>query len=496
MRRTNLRKWLWIAAVLIALAIAPAAGVGAQDDDETETVLYLDFSASAGYITAVNAEGSRVIDLPDELYFDRIGEAFDTFATYGVRLSPDGRWLAVGTRYRHEGGILPPRIARVEDAACCWTFDLPPDTAAYELAGFDPASERLALSYVTEGSPMSGGIMVVPVPFIEFSEPSYLSMDEVAQSVPELPSGVWARVGDWQADGIRFYPSCYACDGVFEGEYAIWNPNTGGFIAHSGEFFSVFGVRLEATGEMVIVANDPAYPSSPQEGMFPPPNVIRYSPSGDPMGRDSWVIYHDPETLDLGRVDWVLDGEAILIAPPGTQTWILVYRDGTVRKAGYDLGNYYFTGTAQGWLALSGDEEGNGLVVHYDVDTRREVAMIGNNEATVLRRPLGVNLPQAPQPFPEVGVNVTQCPGFMASRLVAGRQGRVTPGTPNRIRDFPNLSRSSVIGEIPGGGVFNVIDGPVCDPDAGIVWQKVEYGGLIGWTAEGQGDTYFTEPVE
>ncbi|MCA9887483.1 MAG: SH3 domain-containing protein [Anaerolineae bacterium] len=85
-------------------------------------------------------------------------------------------------------------------------------------------------------------------------------------------------------------------------------------------------------------------------------------------------------------------------------------------------------------------------------------------------------------------------------RLTVGGQGRVTPGLPNVIRTAPGTTSSGavnsvVIGEIPGGGIFNVLNGPQCGLD-GRWWWLVEYAGIQGWTPEGEGtNTYWTEPV-
>ncbi len=87
-------------------------------------------------------------------------------------------------------------------------------------------------------------------------------------------------------------------------------------------------------------------------------------------------------------------------------------------------------------------------------------------------------------------IPVVSCPGFMPSRLVAGQIGRVTPGIPNRVRLAP---ASTVIGYIPGGGRFTVLGGPQCS--AGSAWWLVNYNGLVGWTSEGTGYTYYLEPV-
>jgi len=77
-------------------------------------------------------------------------------------------------------------------------------------------------------------------------------------------------------------------------------------------------------------------------------------------------------------------------------------------------------------------------------------------------------------------------------RLAPGMVARVTPGDPNRLRSAPG-SNNSVVGQVPGGGVFTVLSGPQCGPE-GWTWWRVQYGSTIGWTAEGQGSTYWLEP--
>lgn len=86
----------------------------------------------------------------------------------------------------------------------------------------------------------------------------------------------------------------------------------------------------------------------------------------------------------------------------------------------------------------------------------------------------------------------------LTPRLTVGGYGRVTPGLPNVVRSAPGTqstgSNSLVIGQIPGGGVFNVLAGPQCGTDRRWWWQ-VNYNGLVGWTAEGEGSTYWVEPA-
>ncbi|MBN8621253.1 MAG: SH3 domain-containing protein, partial [Anaerolineae bacterium] len=70
---------------------------------------------------------------------------------------------------------------------------------------------------------------------------------------------------------------------------------------------------------------------------------------------------------------------------------------------------------------------------------------------------------------------------------------RVIPGGgPNRLRSEAS-AQSAQIGLIAEGDVVTVLYGPICDRD--VVWWQVDYNGVVGWTAEGQGGTYFLDPA-
>lgn len=104
------------------------------------------------------------------------------------------------------------------------------------------------------------------------------------------------------------------------------------------------------------------------------------------------------------------------------------------------------------------------------------------------------NLQLRETPVPTaVNPGVSQCPGAPPSRLSVGGQGRVTPtGTSNRLRLQPSTS-AAILGNIPPGGAFVVLAGPTCAN--GYAWWQVNYSGIIGWTAEGSGGEYWTEPL-
>lgn len=86
------------------------------------------------------------------------------------------------------------------------------------------------------------------------------------------------------------------------------------------------------------------------------------------------------------------------------------------------------------------------------------------------------------------------CAGSPATRLNAGLTARVTPGLPNALRSQPfRGSGSAIIGQIPGGSSFVVVFGPICGSN--LTWWQVNYNGVIGWTPEGEGGTYWVEPI-
>ncbi len=128
--------------------------------------------------------------------------------------------------------------------------------------------------------------------------------------------------------------------------------------------------------------------------------------------------------------------------------------------------------------------------------------LVGN--APTLVPPIAVTATLVPPPpIPATPTNIPtatpsillpsggNCPGALPSRLHVGGQGRVLPGSSNRVRVTP--ATGAIIGNIPAGGVFDVLEGPVCTSN-GIAWWRVNYNGLIGYTAEGQGSNYFVEP--
>jgi hypothetical protein len=88
------------------------------------------------------------------------------------------------------------------------------------------------------------------------------------------------------------------------------------------------------------------------------------------------------------------------------------------------------------------------------------------------------------------------CAGLLAPRLQVGQQGRVTlGGVPNNVRETPAIGARKVGQIAPGGGAFNILEGPVCAD--GYVWYRVRMGTTLeGWTAEGGNNEYWIEPMQ
>ncbi len=85
-----------------------------------------------------------------------------------------------------------------------------------------------------------------------------------------------------------------------------------------------------------------------------------------------------------------------------------------------------------------------------------------------------------------------ECPQGVPPRLVVGESGLVVDALPNRVRAEPSL-QGRMVGEITPGNIFTVLDGPVCAD--GYAWWQVEFGSITGWTAEGEGTTYWLAPL-
>ncbi len=102
------------------------------------------------------------------------------------------------------------------------------------------------------------------------------------------------------------------------------------------------------------------------------------------------------------------------------------------------------------------------------------------------------------QPAQPTSIPAAACPGNLPQRLTIGKAGRVVSATGNALNSQPAAPskdpNSKRLGTIPPKGVFTVVEGPTCA--GGYTWWKVNYNGTIGWTSEGDSQTYWLEPLQ
>lgn len=103
---------------------------------------------------------------------------------------------------------------------------------------------------------------------------------------------------------------------------------------------------------------------------------------------------------------------------------------------------------------------------------------------------------QQPTPLPATATPV--CEGTLPTRMVLQERARVAYSDPSPLNVRASAGTSGdILGEIPAGGVFFVLDGPICTNR--YTWYLVEYHSttnqLEGWAAEGDAaNGYFVEP--
>lgn len=102
-------------------------------------------------------------------------------------------------------------------------------------------------------------------------------------------------------------------------------------------------------------------------------------------------------------------------------------------------------------------------------------------------------------PFPTIeGQDGQICAGSPSpTRLRTGITAVVeSGGVANRIRTEPGISVGQIVGFMPPDATFRVLEGPVCDTVDQIRWWKVDFNGIVGWSAEGEGEEYYLRPPE
>lgn len=109
----------------------------------------------------------------------------------------------------------------------------------------------------------------------------------------------------------------------------------------------------------------------------------------------------------------------------------------------------------------------------------------------------GVQAAVYPTPLPTPTPAPRLCPNSPPPRLTVGEYAYVafSPPLPNRVRNIP-AKQGAVLDRAKPGEAMKVLFGPVCRD--GWTWWKVrlERSGIVGWTAEGDGNTYWLVPCK
>jgi hypothetical protein len=507
-----MKKRLALLCIVLTAAFSTAY---AQSGWQIDLLVQIDLSDQAGALRLLSITNASVTEtaLPSA--------AANAILRDAIR-SPDGRWLAAAFQpFKPEEPMLLA-IYDLQTGICCTFIDIPASTndgGLFELGAFSPDGSQFAVSYVgvdysSYGDPFVGGILTIDPQNGITRNFSFLgALFDYFEAPPP-----WAVMGEWGADGfIRFAANCYACEPVYRGQYLLWNPDTDQLIAESGEFFDLyFSDVLTGTGEVLYTTRNDAYPGAVSMGYFPTPNVVLYLSSAQQLAFNAVdrhpVVYFNPDDIAIdGRARWIADGRAALVEQSADSRWFIFDRAGASSVHTVPLRSRFIAAVPDGWLAFLPDDElapsGSGRIVHFAVDaalrvSERALTALPAHEAFhVVAQPItGVGAAAAPFasiPLPDpstyaaiMAQNIPSCPNTLPSRLLIGGVGRVTPGTPNRLRDQPS-TQGNIIGMIPGGAPFVVLNGPICD--AQIVWWEVNYNGQVGYTAEIANNAYLVE---
>jgi len=144
-------------------------------------------------------------------------------------------------------------------------------------------------------------------------------------------------------------------------------------------------------------------------------------------------------------------------------------------------------------IVFSSRRDGNVNLYVMNRDGSNPMALTSDStsESSAAWKPGQIALPVSAQSV-VLSPTTVDCLNSPPSRLNVGMQAAVIDVDPNHIRLHPQSAE--VRGEIPSGGVFDIIGGPECGQSAGLIWWEVSYQGVTGWTAEGKGDQYWIAP--
>lgn len=483
-----------IFVLITGLMLALPGMARAQGPEPAWRVTLLDLTTGAlSHVTPLGVEPGPVIS-PIATY-EYLPDAI---------LTPDGRYF-IYQAYTPatSGSETTVFVADLATGDCCRELQHPsyPQMSINWLGPLSPDGTQIVLSMADAMSVYGNQPNVSQVAVFDVASGALVASLPTANLTADYPAPA-AHIGGWEADGIRLTPTCIACEGVWRGQYQIWNP-VSGTLSDPTEPFDIFLRELPATGEFIAAVEDTSFPTSGLPGgYFPVANIVGYftAPDASPQ-----PVFFDPLNKVVIDARWVYDGNAVVVTQggplvidefgyPGSAEGgdaFLLFRDGQQVPLVPDAANVLH-GTPDGWLSY---DEDTGALGYHRVQPGGivESVTLGFNVGS---RVVGTSFELgtgASGAFPTVSPPApVTCPDFMPSRLSANTVGWVTPGPDNNLRAEPTAS-SAQLGTIPGSQSFLVLEGPVCAES--MAWWRVNYKGTIGWTSEGLGSSYWLEPM-
>lgn len=420
----------------------------------------------------------------------------------GVSLSPQGNLLA----YRQASPVGIEALSRLQTAGAIAEFDLPSDIyvmiaatgEARQIVG-QPANASLFV----EGTPDVASVRSAPVWSPDGQSIAWMELPFGAATaqlyIHNLASSLTAMAGinmpvtrgaapalHWGAGGIAI-----EAGELLPGELSFYIYTTDGRLlstttAHPGENESVellawvdnggvslFGI-LYSSGRWALI--DPANGAEVQLGDLPllvsradPYQSLTLRFSVTPDVGFFWETL-DPQPTTIASGAFPAAPERVTLSPSGRAVAFLGYPN-------YTAAATWHLGTVE---AIP--DTGNGAIAVGAIFWGATFWRVGAPQASILPP-----APIMPTPLPP-----TACPGFMPSRLILPGSGYVlSPAGDQQLFAEPAAS-SAVIGIVPAGANFELINGPTCAENT--AWWQVSYNGALGWLMEGMGDTYFLIP--
>lgn len=260
---------------------------------------------------------------------------------------------------------------------------------------------------------------------------------------------------------------------------------------------------LPASGVALYPGVDPNTTIAQPRGPVPRRNALyRGVPIADTLNES--LLFSNPFYLFFNALPASVDGNTVAVAllePEAESVWALWNANSGAEPSLLPAEIESLGGIDGGVVALVADE-GPGTVLQlgfFDAATIWSAPPQQGNVDLVWVQPPGRNQTltdvtgsSSPTAAP---TGIQNCPGTVASQVSIGERARVTftDGTPLRLRDGPGTT-ATFLQDLPEGTSFEIIGGPVCAD--GFTWWNVQLAdGTQGWSAEGDDDSYFMEPL-